>query len=58
MVRDVAEVLVVMAVGGMLWSAVTRLRRGQARPFLCPGCGRAISRVYDACPHCGGTLRG
>ncbi|MDQ6726918.1 MAG: hypothetical protein M3066_12235 [Actinomycetota bacterium] len=58
MVRDVAEVLVVVAVGGMLWSAVTRLRRGQARPVLCPGCRRPVSRVYDACPHCGGPVRG
>jgi hypothetical protein len=57
-VRDVAEVLVVVAVGGMLWSAVTRLRRGQARPVLCPGCGRAVSRVYGACPHCDHPLAG
>jgi predicted amidophosphoribosyltransferase len=53
MVRDLAEVLLAVAVGGMLVSAVTRLRRGQARPLLCPGCNRSMSRVYDACPHCG-----
>jgi predicted amidophosphoribosyltransferase len=57
MIRDGAELLLAVAVGGMLWAAVTRLRRGQARPRLCPGCGRAVSRVYDACPHCGTELR-
>jgi len=58
MVRNAIEVLMVIAVGGMLWSAVTRLRRGQARPRLCPGCGRAFSRVYDTCPHCGHPMAG
>jgi predicted amidophosphoribosyltransferase len=58
MIRDGAELLLAVAVGGMLWAAVTRLRRGQARPRLCPGCGRTVSRVYDACPHCGRPLRG
>jgi len=57
-VRDIAEVLVVVAVGGMLVAAVSRLRRGQARPFLCPGCGRTVSRVYDTCPHCRQPTRG
>lgn len=52
-IRDGAEILLVVAVGGMLWSALARLRRGQARPVLCPGCTRTVSRVYDACPHCG-----
>ena len=53
LLRDGAEVLLAVAVGGMLWAAVARLRRGQARPRLCPGCGRTVSLVYDACPHCG-----
>ena len=53
MVRNVAEILLVIAVGGMLFSALTRLRRGQASPRLCPGCGRTVSRVYEACPRCG-----
>jgi predicted amidophosphoribosyltransferase len=53
LVRDGAELALAVAVGGMLWSAIRRLRRGQARPVLCPGCGRAVSRVYDACPRCG-----
>jgi predicted amidophosphoribosyltransferase len=58
MIRDAAEILLAVAVGGMLSAAVTRLRRGQARPRLCPGCGRTVSRVYDACPHCGRSFTG
>ena len=63
MLRDVlpgtwAEVLLAVAVGGMLLSALTRLRRGQVRPHLCPGCGRTVSRVYDACPRCGHPVTG
>jgi predicted amidophosphoribosyltransferase len=53
MVRDGAEILITVAIGGMLVSAVTRLRRGQAKPRLCPGCGRTVSRAYETCPHCG-----
>ena len=53
MVRDVAEVLITVAVGGMFFSALTRLRRGQAKPRLCPGCGRTVARVYETCPRCG-----
>ncbi len=58
MVRNVTEILIVVAVGGMLWSAVVRWRRGQVRPVLCPGCHRTVSRVYDACPHCGHPAAG
>ena len=53
MVRNLAEILMTVAIGGMLFSALARLRRGQARPRLCPGCGRTVSRVYEACPRCG-----
>ncbi|HVL05679.1 MAG TPA: hypothetical protein VM388_06810 [Acidimicrobiales bacterium] len=53
MVRDVAEVLITVAIGGMLFSALARLRRGQASPRLCPGCGRTVARVYETCPRCG-----
>jgi predicted amidophosphoribosyltransferase len=58
MVRDLTEILFVVAFGGMLASVVARLRRGQARPLLCPGCGRTVSRVYDTCPHCGSAAHG
>ncbi|HWI05641.1 MAG TPA: hypothetical protein VNT52_17675 [Acidimicrobiales bacterium] len=53
MVRDVAEVLMTVAIGGMLFSVLARLRRGQANPRLCPGCGRTVARVYETCPRCG-----
>jgi predicted amidophosphoribosyltransferase len=53
MVRNVAEILITVAIGGMLFSALARLRRGQAIPRLCPGCGRTVSRVYETCPRCG-----
>ncbi len=53
MLRNLSEILITVAVGGMLFSALARLRRGQANPRLCPGCGRTVSRVYDACPRCG-----
>ncbi len=56
MVRDLLDVLLAVAVGGMFVSAVTRLRRGQARPRLCAGCGRAVARVYATCPGCGRTV--
>ena len=49
----VAEVLLVVAVGGMLASAVARARRGQVGPVRCGQCGRAGSRAYPRCPHCG-----
>ncbi|HEX2024567.1 MAG TPA: hypothetical protein VHF00_07655 [Acidimicrobiales bacterium] len=52
LVRDVAEVLMVVAVGGMLWSAVGRVRRREIRPVRCPACGRAVSRAYPRCPGC------
>ena len=58
MIRDGAEILLAVAVGGMLWGAVARLRRGQARPRLCPGCGRPVARVYVVCPHCARPLGG
>jgi predicted amidophosphoribosyltransferase len=53
MVRNVAEILITLSFGGMLLSALARLRRGQASPRLCPGCGRMVSRVYVTCPRCG-----
>ena len=58
LVGDGAEILLAVAVGGMWWSALTRLRRGQARPRLCPGCSRTVSRAYVQCPYCGDPLQG
>jgi uncharacterized OB-fold protein len=56
LVRDAIEVLLVIAVGGILWSAVGRLRRGEVEVVRCPSCGRASSHAYDECPHCGASL--
>jgi predicted amidophosphoribosyltransferase len=57
MVRNGAEILITVAIGGMLFAAWARLRRGQAKPRLCPGCGRTVSRVYETCPRCGMPAR-
>ena len=53
LVRDVLELLIVVAVGGMLVTSVRRLRAGRLRVNRCPACGRPCSRVYARCPHCG-----
>lgn len=52
-VRDGLELLVVVAVGGMLLSALRRLRRGDIRPEHCQRCGRPRSRAYEHCRWCG-----
>jgi uncharacterized OB-fold protein len=57
LVRDAIEMLLVVAVGGILWSAIGRLRRGEVHAAVCPSCGRTSSRAYDSCPHCGAPLR-
>jgi len=51
--RDLLEVAMVVAVGGILWSAVSRLRRGQIQVVRCAECGRPTSRAYPRCKHCG-----
>ncbi|HEX2191756.1 MAG TPA: hypothetical protein VHH09_01045 [Acidimicrobiales bacterium] len=56
LVRDLAEILMVVAVGGMLWSAVSRLWRGQVAAVRCPACGRTASRAYPNCGRCGAPL--
>ncbi len=53
LLRDVLELLVVVAVGAILITSVHRLRRGRLRVNRCPACGRPFSRVYARCPHCG-----
>ena len=52
-IRDGLELLMVVAVGGMLWAAVTRLRHGEIRVYRCIACGRPTSRGYPRCKHCG-----
>ncbi|MDQ3757540.1 MAG: hypothetical protein M3394_06805 [Actinomycetota bacterium] len=52
LVRDLFEVLIVVAVGGMLWSAVQKLRAGRVQVYECVACGRPTSRAYPRCKHC------
>lgn len=52
-VRAILEVGMVVAVGGMLWTAGRRLRRGEIRVYRCAGCARPTSRGYPRCRHCG-----
>ena len=51
--RDALEVLIVFAVGGMLWSAIVKLRRGEISVVRCERCGRPTSNAYAVCKHCG-----
>jgi len=53
LVRDAIEVLIVVAVGGMLWTVVRRLRRGEIRVIRCTECDRPTSRAYPVCKWCG-----
>ena len=55
LVRDLLEVLIVVAVGGRLWSAIGALRRGQISIVRCIACERPTSRAYPNCKHCGVT---
>jgi hypothetical protein len=56
LVRDLLEVAIIVAIGGMLWSVVSRLRRGQLAVPRCPDCGGPASRAYPQCRHCGAVL--
>ena len=56
LVRDAFELLIVIAIGGMVWSVLTRLRKGQLRVPRCPECGGPASRAYPQCRHCGAVL--
>lgn len=53
LVRNVLEVAILVAVGGMLWQVVGKLRRGEIRVVRCAACGRPTSRAYPRCKHCG-----
>ena len=53
LIRDGLEVLFVVAVGGMLWAAVRRVRAGAVVVPRCAACGRPTSRAYPACTRCG-----
>lgn len=51
--RDGLELLIVVAVGGMVVSAIRRLRRGEIEVYRCAACDRPTSRAYGVCRHCG-----
>lgn len=53
LLRDAVEVLIAVALGGMLWSALVRWRRRAITVERCAGCDRPRSRAYDRCPACG-----
>jgi hypothetical protein len=55
-VRDLLEVAIVVAVGAMLASAITRIRAGRIKPLICPACSRPTARAYPRCKHCGTEL--
>ncbi len=56
LVRDLLEVLIVIAIGGMLVSTIRRLRRGQIAVYRCPSCRRPTTRANGICKHCGTEL--
>ena len=51
--RDVLELGIVVAIGGILASTIVRLRRGEIPVVRCAECGRPTSRAYPNCKHCG-----
>ncbi len=58
LIRDVLELLIVIAVGGMVVSAIGRLRRREIEVYRCPACDRPTSRAYPRCKHCDTPLEG
>ena len=56
LVRDLLEVLIVIAIGGMLVSTVRRLRSGAIPVYRCPACQRPTTRANGTCKHCGAEL--
>jgi len=48
------ELTFVVAVGGMVWAAVRRIRTGLIQVPRCGRCGRPTSRAYPNCTRCGG----
>lgn len=56
LIRDGLELLIVVAVGGMLVSVLRRLLRGQVAVYRCPSCDRPTTRANPRCRHCGAGL--
>jgi rRNA maturation endonuclease Nob1 len=58
LVRDLLEIAVLVALGGMVCSAVRRLKAGRVHVYRCHACARPTSRAYPDCRHCGVTRPG
>lgn len=56
LVRDALELAMVVALAGMLWSVVARIRRDRATVPRCRSCGRPVSPTYARCPRCATPL--
>lgn len=56
LIRDGLELLFVIAIGGMLVSAIRRLRRGEIQVYRCPECERPTTRANGICKHCSAPL--
>ncbi len=52
LIRDALELLIVIAVGGMVVSSIGRLRRREIAVYRCTACDRPTSRAYPRCKHC------
>jgi uncharacterized OB-fold protein len=53
LLRDALEALFVVAVGGMVWQTIGKLRRREIEVIRCEHCGRPTSNAYAVCKHCG-----
>lgn len=53
LLRDGLEILFIIAIAGMFWQVVGKLRRGEIRIVRCGECGRPTSLAYPVCKHCG-----
>jgi hypothetical protein len=53
LVRDLLEIAMCVAVGGMFVTAVRRVRSGEITVVRCNECQRPTSRAYPNCKHCG-----
>ncbi len=56
LVRVGLELVIVIAVGGMLVSALRRLLKGQVTVHRCPACERPTTRANPRCRHCGAAV--
>lgn len=56
LLRAGLEILIVIAIGGMLVSVIRRLRLGQISVHRCPECERPTTRANGICKHCGVAL--